>query len=341
VQSEVWNRVPLNLVWTEVELEETDWLRYLLGPSVRHEIVARNFEFVEPNSIYVISSNKDPLLKLPRGFINALKRVRGKGLIHLSDETLRGGYEVYREFNFVLRNYDASWFRNPRIHVMPLGWNRYMSEHSSVKPVALRHYQWSFGGNINCSSRAQMMRALDKIGPKYLDIYCLSKKPVTAKGKLSRPEYRAILEDTVFAPCPAGNVVLETFRFYEALELGCIPIVETRILMPYYERLLGPSPVPKVRRWSEAASFIKCMAGDREGLVQLQNEISSWWTRRKQEEQEKIRKFIACGIHKEVSNSMVQGWNFRTTHWFQAKRILELLRHQSLGSLHRRLREYV
>ena len=37
-------------------------------------------------------------------------------------------------------------------------------------------------------------------------------------------EYLSIMADTIFVPCPAGNNP-ETFRHYEALELGSIPLI--------------------------------------------------------------------------------------------------------------------
>ena len=55
---------------------------------------------------------------------------------------------------------------------------------------------------------------------------------------LDRAEFRALLSDWVFAPCPMGNTVLESFHVYESLEMGCIPVLEHRRWMPYYDRLM-------------------------------------------------------------------------------------------------------
>lgn len=59
-------------------------------------------------------------------------------------------------------------------------------------------------------------------------------------------QQRAML-DSIFSPCPQGNVLLETPRVYEALQCGSIPIVERRLTLDYYKQLLGPHPLPTVR----------------------------------------------------------------------------------------------
>ena len=58
----------------------------------------------------------------------------------------------------------------------------------------------------------------------------------------------------IFLPCPNGFVHPETYRLYEALECGCIPIVENAYR--YYDRLFPSNPFIKIDKWSEAQSIM-------------------------------------------------------------------------------------
>lgn len=43
---------------------------------------------------------------------------------------------------------------------------------------------------------------------------------------MDRPTYLRALEETRIAPCPGGPSTQDSFRFYEALERGCVPVVD-------------------------------------------------------------------------------------------------------------------
>ena len=53
-------------------------------------------------------------------------------------------------------------------------------------------------------------------------------------------EMSEVLSSTIFSPCPNGFVHPETYRLYEALECGCIPIIENTY--KYYDRLFPNNP---------------------------------------------------------------------------------------------------
>jgi hypothetical protein len=56
---------------------------------------------------------------------------------------------------------------------------------------------------------------------------------------LSTKSYAELLNQTKFALCPRGNFSVDTFRFYEALEAGTIPIVEDRGGREVLKEVLG------------------------------------------------------------------------------------------------------
>jgi NADH:ubiquinone oxidoreductase subunit len=325
------NRV--NLVWTDRGIEEINWLRHLLGPMILREVVAEKFDFVEQDSVYVVSANQNLCSRFPTAFLAAIGKVRGKGLIHVGDEYFAGGYDVYKKFDFVLRTHHTAIFDGvPEVLTIPLGWAEGMPQRSDLKPVETRKYIWSFLGNQKASSRPEMLRALRQIEPQYVHTYTAG---VAGAKRVSRPEYHALLDDTVFAPCPMGNAMLETWRFYEALEAGCIPIIEARPWMHYHKRLLGPHPIPTIYRWSQATSLVIALSADPAQLKVLQQRIASWWVQYKQSNQVTIHRFISekiVGHDGKLSTRRLPS----TSPFWPMRQMVELLRHQSPMSLFRR-----
>ena len=57
-------------------------------------------------------------------------------------------------------------------------------------------------------------------------------------GGMDKPEYAEALSDAKIAFCPAGAISRETFRFYEALESGCVIIGDTLPKLWFYEPLV-------------------------------------------------------------------------------------------------------
>ena len=83
--------------------------------------------------------------------------------------------------------------------------------------------------------------------------------------------YSAIMEDSIFVPCPSGNNP-ETIRLYDALELGCIPIPLPHDFLVSKAALAshGSVPFPLLESWSELPQFLKEM---KEKLISNPNEI--------------------------------------------------------------------
>jgi hypothetical protein len=305
---------------------------------IRREVFADDFSFVEPDSIYVVATNQSLPQCLPKKFLAQLAMVKGKGIIHLADEYYGGGYALYAQFDFALRTYYAGWFDDhPEVLTLPLGWANGTPARSRVKPAAARKYLWSFLGNQKAASRPEMFKALRPVEPNFVHGY---QAGTSGALKLSRLEYAAILDETVFAPCPMGNANLETWRFYEALEAGCIPIIESRPWLQYFHRLLGPLPVPMVNQWSHSAGLIKKLAGQPEKLNQIQQAVLAWWNGYKLVERERVAEFIGEGFQRGavgVSQTRMTSTSLASP----ARRMIELLRHQSLRCLMRRLNRFV
>lgn len=91
---------------------------------------------------------------------------------------------------------------------------------SSVGPVDKKR-SWFFAGQVNRDTplRHEMIEVLNDI-PDGEAIMT----PAFLQG-LERREYLTRLGQARVAPCPSGFVCQDTFRLYEALEMGCIPVV--------------------------------------------------------------------------------------------------------------------
>ena len=113
------------------------------------------------------------------------------------------------------------------------------------------------------------------------DLYLLSSTGFASGNTVGL--YAAIMENSIFAPCPAGNSP-ETIRLYDALELGCIPISLDHLFLRSEKALgaLGPVPFPILKSWEELPLFLSKMKeqlqNDPQAITQLQKQCIAWWS---------------------------------------------------------------
>ena len=199
-------------------------------------------------------------------------------LIHLGDET--GAYDlslVYNKFNYVWRTFCSNkYFNNKKVSCLPLG---YKSGTLFKKEIVERKYKWAFLGTPHKSSRHDLLFQLSDIEPSFFH-----KTKKFNEKIIDVSEMSGILTSTEFIPCPNGFVHPETYRLYEALECGCIPIVENAY--KYYDRLFPNNPFIKVDRWIEAKPVIRGWGDDQ--IKQKLEECRTWWSQYKNQLQEFI-----------------------------------------------------
>lgn len=160
-------------------------------------------------------------------------------LFHASDEYFAGGYGIYGFFDRVIRTHETWLARAPGIMTIPLGVPNGSFGPAAFPSVGNPRYVWFFAGQVK-ASRAEMIKVLRDLEPHYtID--------TLARGSLDGQEYRQLLLDGIFLPCPMGNVMLETWRLYEGLEFGSNPILEKRWAIDYYRTLLGAKPLTRLQ----------------------------------------------------------------------------------------------
>ena len=141
-------------------------------------------------------------------------------VLHLSDEGVQDSIDFY-QFSMckkVIRNY-ARLVKDEKVKVLPLGPAvRPAPSLSPLPTFAERPLAWGFHGSL-WKGREGLLAPLKRIEPNACKFI-----PEFGHGSASKPEaYRDLLLKSQCVPCPRGNHV-ETFRLYEALEYGAIPI---------------------------------------------------------------------------------------------------------------------
>lgn len=113
--------------------------------------------------------------------------------------------------------------------------------------------------------------------------------------------YSATMEDSIFAPCPAGNSA-ETIRLYDALECGCIPVTLKHEFINSQQALgeLGLPPFQFLQSWDQFPKFlsqmkIKLQTNPKE-IQEMQNSCTAWWSNYKEHIAKKIALRIE-GLH--------------------------------------------
>jgi hypothetical protein len=301
--------------------EEDEWNRFLLEPLGIREHSAPDFSKVEERAIYVMLGIRG-LSHVPEDFLRRLKETRCKGLFHIGDEFLSGGYELYQHFDFVIRPYYASALSRDGIKAIPLGYPNGMADGGPVRLASQRSFAWSFLGNAN-AARLAMITEFSQLQPQQLHLYDTRRKQGLG---LDRAAYKETLRSSVFVPCPMGNVLLETRRVYEALEVGAIPLVSRRGLMPYHDLIMPGHPVPTFKTWSAARRFAEGLLANPAALDALQRKLVDWWGGYKQALQSEVCDFVSAGFRGAFRPSL-SNWRPPKGLGLQAWRVTELLKH--------------
>jgi GR25 family glycosyltransferase involved in LPS biosynthesis len=189
-------------------------------------------------------------------------------ILHMSDEFLDDPTFFYDwpEVTHVMRFYVRDELRgNPKVFFLPLGPHWIPS--TPIPAVSHRQYTWSFLGT-NWNGRSDSMELLKEIQPHNYILF----KEWNDPRKIGEEEYIKEMLNTKFIPCPRGNN-LETFRFYESLECGCIPVF---VELP---EVLCDMDLPFIQTntWAEVVDLIRELEADKDALESYRTSIQLWW----------------------------------------------------------------
>ena len=225
-------------------------------------------------------------------------------LYHMGGERLDKDISAYAECDLVIRNYYFSEIigsveAEKKVLWAPNGFRTGVGPRNKavLKEASQRQCLSAFLGWINNSDSYKNERA-SFAGPAAAcgeNLYVMPSSGFA--GGYNVGLYSAIMEDSIFAPCPSGNNP-ETIRLYDALELGCIPISLSHEFLLSQDALgmIGPIPFPILGSWAELPQFLETMKANAISspaeILHLQQRCINWWSDFKGAIQKKIADHI-------------------------------------------------
>ena len=200
------------------------WISEILK-KIKYNIINSENELEKEDTLLIVDSSPEEKVE----FYTKLKLACSKILLlHLGDEAGSNDVkQIYNKCSYVFRTFCSNkYFNNEHVKCIPIG---YKSGILDIKK-AERKYKWAFTGTPHKSSRHDLLFQFSTIKP----FFCHKTESFNTKI-ISVEEMSEVLSSTQFLPCPNGFFHPETYRLYEALQCGCIPIVEDAY--NYYDRL--------------------------------------------------------------------------------------------------------
>ena len=209
-------------------------------------------------------------------YFDLSNKVKKIFLIHLGDE---GGAEkkdlVYSLCEHIWRTFSLPMFKNfKNVTSIPIGYKC-----DPIKDninILKRNYKWSFLGTTHGSSRYDLLNKHKNITPNFINLT----ENFSGKKSMDTDDYYKILNNSIFAPIPHGYFHPETYRLYEALEAGCIPIIENPF--HFFDNFLPNNPLLSVNSWEDSSTIIKKYLENKKDIEILRNKINDWWTQHKE-----------------------------------------------------------
>jgi hypothetical protein len=153
---------------------------------------------------------------------------------------------------------------------IPLGYHHKPSLEVQNKPFEQRKLVWSFHGT-NWFGREQLLMPLQDITPNN----CLFVPDWNHPSMIKERDYLSFLSNTKFIPILRGNHH-ETFRLYECLESGCIPIcVEDDSMSLFYDSIRTHLPIAVCKKDDLKSVISNLLHGSRQEEYRMQL-LASW-----------------------------------------------------------------
>lgn len=253
---------------------EYKWMFSLFGSSFeasKHTNVPMDHEPLKNTPIFILCK---PHLEQ---YLTVFQRYEAEGIpfyaVHLSDEHCNDPihWYAYSSCKGVIRFYNRSdCVGNPKVLTIPLGPNRWPTVH----PVPVdRSVPWSFYGTKWMNREAALLPWTQIEGGKST----FYEKWADA-SQLTAEEYSAVCQDTHFMPCPRGQNP-ETFRLYEALEYGAIPILLSEFANSEFIKMVTTHvPVPVFDTWPTAVAFAQSLLQNPITLAEYHTMMLSKWS---------------------------------------------------------------
>lgn len=220
--------------------------------------------------------NQESIIEAGKKFISVLTSAEGHRLIPYESERLHpnclGVFMHYypKTVNVVEDQFNPNGFTEiEKVYPLPLGPHNF-SGNSNI-PILERKYSVSFIGQLDPYVRSDFFNALNQDCSDIPD-----SKFVFYEGwnqGLGREEYGRIMSNTKIALVPCGSASLDTFRFYEACEAGCVILT---LKQNNYEFMQG-SPHIEIPSWADVRTYIDNLLSRPEKLVEISEKTKQFW----------------------------------------------------------------
>ena len=268
----------LDLGWGGYHKKSSDQWIYEILKKVKYNVID-SITSLEKEDILIIA---DSSIEEKGQLYTELNLICSKiFLFHLGDEFgFHNLSTVYNSCDYVWRPFCSSkYFNNEKVMCIPIGYKSGVLN----KEKSNRKYRWAFTGTPHKSSRHDLLYQFFNIEP----FFC-HKTQKFDKNIIAVDEMNDVLSSTDFIPCPNGFFHPETYRVYEALECGCIPIVENAY--KYYDRLFPGNPFLKIDKWLDAKPIVQ--GWSHEQIEKKRAECKIWWKEKKNSIQDFIKSKI-------------------------------------------------
>ena len=207
---------------------------------------------------------------------NELNKLSRVVLFINGDENARFDVSKIRHNNIEI------WIQYPhekhdQYNKMPIGVPQHLKD--NVPEYKEKEYDVYFGGQITHSRRKELALVMPMLNNSLYGPtkgFSLGDKP---------KDYYAKLSSAKIAPCPSGAAVIDTFRFFESIELLTLPIADK--LDPgmtetkFYIKMFGPEfPVQSVDNWNNIEKLLPELL---ENYPNNMHRVVGWWIKYKRD----------------------------------------------------------
>ena len=160
---------------------------------------------------------------------------------------------------------------------MPIGVPQHLKE--NAPEYKEKEYDVYFGGQITHQRRVELSHVMPTLNNSLYG-------PTKGFSQGDKPkDYYAKLASAKIAPCPSGAAVIDTFRFFESIELLTLPVADTinpkGIQTDFYKNMFGVNvPFNYVSNWNELNKLVPKL------LDQYPNnmhQVVCWWIKQKRD----------------------------------------------------------
>ena len=201
-----------------------------------------------------------------------LSRMKWVVLIITSDEESKFPVEKIRHDNIRIYVQYPKRERHDAYGKFPIGYTKETRKYLRLVPKDLDYF---ISGQDTHERRHECFEALKDVEKQHLEGVA-NQTPGFTQG-LPPDEYMEMMIRAKTAPAPSGPISADSFRAYEALEAGTIPIADN--ISPagdkdFWDYLIGTVPFPTIDKYENLPGYIEDTV---KKYPYMNNVIQAWW----------------------------------------------------------------